>query len=149
MKNTYRLLNPDIKLCNVFTGQDARDRVKQIGNPIFPSMDGLDVSGATFLMNDVVIEEGVVFAYSGFFRSLKPMWFQIWRPSKANGDPLSNPLDSNNTVFKILGQTSIVPTTFSREDVSYKILGQSRVVPTVFSREDVSCQVCVSEIFPL
>ncbi len=84
--------------------------VKVIGNQILASSSGVDVSGATFLMNDVILTQGVVFAYSAFFRSNKPLRFQIWRPQS---------LHVSETKFTLIGETRVIPSVlFKREDVS-------------------------------
>ena len=58
----------------------AADRVSRVGNAIRSSSSGVDVAGATFLINDIVLAEGVLFAFRAYFRSDKPVRFQIWRP---------------------------------------------------------------------
>ena len=84
--------------------------MKVIGNQILASSSGVDVSGATFLMNDVILTQGVVFAYSAFFRSNKPVRFQIWRPQS---------LHVQETKFTLIGETRVIPSVlFKREDVS-------------------------------
>ena len=78
-----------------------------IGNQLQASVSGVDVSGATFLLNDVILTRGVVFAYSAFFRSNKPIRFQIWRPS------------GNLKSFRLISETRVIPSVvLDREDVS-------------------------------
>ena len=87
------------------------DRVASVGHEIIGSNSGIDVQGATFLMNDVILEEGVVFAFSAFFRFDSRIKFQIWRPA--------GPLQLDHRDFQLLGEISIIPSiTKDREDVS-------------------------------
>ena len=46
---------------------------------------GVDVAGATFLMNNQVGEDGIIFAVSAYFRNTNPIFFQIWRPEPTFG----------------------------------------------------------------
>ena len=85
------------------------DRVAMFGNTIKASLSGLDVAGATILLNDMILTEGVVFAYSAFIRSNKPVHFQIWR-SVVNGTKDS---------YRLIGDTRVVPSVNNdKEDVS-------------------------------
>jgi hypothetical protein len=84
--------------------------VISVGNKILASASGVDVAGYTFLLDDIILQEGVVFAYSAFFRSDSPVRFQIWRP---------NP-DSQGATrhFQLVGETRTIPSvTNLREDV--------------------------------
>lgn len=54
--------------------------IKQIGNGLKASASGVDVPGTTFLLNQAIEEEGVLFAFAAFFRSYTPVRFQIWKP---------------------------------------------------------------------
>lgn len=90
------------------------DRVVKIGNNIRASTSGIDVRGATFLMNDEVLSEGILFAFSAFFRSDSPLKFQIWRPvspgQTTTGD--TNP-------FVLVSELKTIPSVINmREDVS-------------------------------
>ena len=102
---------PDKKLVNVddfisFLISESKN-VVVIGNQLQASVSGVDVSGATFLLNDVILTRGVVFAYSAFFRSNKPLRFQIWRPS------------GNQKSFRLISETRVIPSlVLDREDVS-------------------------------
>ena len=81
-----------------------------IGNQLQASISGVDVAGATFLLNDVILTCGVVFAYSAFFRSNKPIRFQIWRPLTLN---------INEKSFRLISETRVLPSVLlDREDVS-------------------------------
>ena len=61
------------------------------------------------MMNDMILTEGIVFAYSAYFRSDKPIRFQIWRPV-VNGTKDS---------YRLIGETRVIPSvTNAREDVS-------------------------------
>ena len=85
------------------------DRVAKAGNAILASLSGIDFAGATFILNDMIPTEGVVFAYSAYIRSNKPVHFQIWR-SVVNGTKDS---------YRLIGDTRVVPSVNnSREDVS-------------------------------
>ena len=83
-----------------------------IGNQLQASVSGVDVGGATFLLNDVILTRGVVFAYSAFFRSNKPLRFQIWRPELVN-----------QKSFRLISETRVIPSVvLDREDVSTEYL---------------------------
>ena len=85
------------------------DRVAKVGNAILASSSGVDVPGVTFLLNDMILTEGVVFAFSAYIRSNKPVHFQIWR-SVVNGTKDS---------YRLIGDTRVVPSVNNdREDVS-------------------------------
>ena len=56
-------------------------RAKGFGNDILPSKLGFDNQPATFLLNDIILEEGVVYAFQAWFRNTLPMYFQVWRPA--------------------------------------------------------------------
>ena len=89
-----------------------------IGNQLQASISGVDVAGATFLLNDVILTRGVVFAYSAFFRSNKPIRFQIWRPLTLN---------VNEKSFRLISETRVLPSVLlDREDVSqtYNLLNR-------------------------
>ena len=85
------------------------DRVAEVGNEIIGSNSGIDVAGATFLVNDVVMEPGIVFAFSAYFRHDSRIKFQMWRPVNF----------PNTTEFTLLGEIPVTPSvTQMREDVS-------------------------------
>jgi hypothetical protein len=86
--------------------------VSRVGNEISrPSLSGVDVPRATFLQKDIILTEGVVFAYSAYFRSDKPVRFQIWRPMTGPG------VESNT--YRLISQTRVLPAVVAaREDVS-------------------------------
>ena len=75
----------------------ASDRVNQVGGDIRPSSSGVDTAGATFLLSDDFGAEGVLFAFQAYFRSDKPVRFQIWRPVDSDGN------------FKLISDTRVVP----------------------------------------
>jgi hypothetical protein len=90
----------------------------KIGNDIRATTSGIDVVGATFLMNDEVQEEGVVFAFSAFFRTDSPMRFQIWRPLVQPKRPNSPAMNEKNS-FSLISELRTIPSvTEKREDVS-------------------------------
>ena len=90
-------------------------RVIQLGNPLKASVTGIDIlpePGVIFLMNDVLLTEGVVFAFSAFFRSDAPVRLQIWRPAVAA---------RNATIqdFTLIFEIKVTPSVkHKREDVS-------------------------------
>ena len=77
----------------------------------------MDVPGATFLMNDVILTDGVVFAFSAFFRSSASVFFQIWRPVKKSND---NAIVTSTThKLQLVYQLKTIPSVmYRREDVS-------------------------------
>ena len=83
------------------------ERVVRIGNDLKPSASGVDVPGATFILNNAFLSDGVVFAFSAFFRSDKAMRFQVWRPTPSKKD------------FQLIGEIEHIPSVmYSHEDVS-------------------------------
>ena len=96
-----------------------------IGNDLKAASSGVDVKGATFLMNDAVLSEGVVFAFSAFFRTDSAVWLQIWRPMASSGSgEESNETGSGSNVtntrtFMLVSHLRVIPAVrFQREDVS-------------------------------
>jgi len=86
--------------------------VSRVGNEISkPSLSGVDVPRATFLQKDIILTEGVVFAYSAYFRSDKPVTYQIWRPV--------NEGNTEGDTYRLIAQTRVLPSVVGgREDVS-------------------------------
>merc|ERR1711976_816216 len=94
------------------------ERVVKIGNDIKASTSGVDVRGATFLMNDGVQNEGILFAFSAFFRSDSPLKFQIWRPIPTEKNSISNEIDGEKNPFKLIMELKTIPSVINmREDV--------------------------------
>ena len=54
-----------------------------VGGHILPSDRGVDVPGKTFLLNDILPEDGVVTAITSFYRNYNPVHFQVWRADKS------------------------------------------------------------------
>ena len=80
-----------------------------VGNDIKASVSGVDTAGATLIMNNMILNEGVVFAYSAYFRSDKPVRFQIWRPL----------VNGSKNAYRLVGETRVIPSLKNgREDVS-------------------------------
>ena len=59
---------------------------------------GVNKRGVTFLLDDVILVEGVVFAYAAYFRNEAPAAFQIWRPMSAGSKQ-----------FKLISSLEVVP----------------------------------------
>ena len=76
----------------------AGERVSRVGNAIRRSSSGVDVPDTAFLTNDV-LEEGVLFAFRAYFRSDKPVRFQIWRPTP----------DGSEGNFTLIWESRVVP----------------------------------------
>ncbi len=55
--------------------------------------------GVTFLLDDVILAEGVVFAFAAYFRNDAPAAFQIWRPVGGSG----------SKQFKLISSLEVVP----------------------------------------
>ncbi|KAI0213831.1 hypothetical protein LSAT2_001082 [Lamellibrachia satsuma] len=86
----------------------STDRVGKVGNDIKASASGVDIAGATLIMNDMILTEGVVFAYSAYFRSDKPVRFQIWRPV----------VNETTNAYRLIGETRVIPSVKNdREDI--------------------------------
>ena len=84
-------------------------RVAQIGNELTSGGSGEPILGATFLLNDHVTQDGILFAFSAYVEELTKMRFQIWRPS--NG--------TNELEYDLVAEKEARPTVQQqREDVS-------------------------------
>ena len=83
----------------------------RVGNEPTASVSGVDVPMTAFLLKEDIQNEGVVFAFSAFFRSNKPVRFQIWRPY-LNGNHTENE-------FQLRAEIKHLPSIeLAREDVS-------------------------------
>ena len=81
-----------------------------VGNEIIASTSGIGTAGVTVIMNDLIFTDGVVFAYSVYFRSEKPVRFQMWRP-----------VSNETNEFQLVGETRVIPSLKNgREDVSIR-----------------------------
>jgi len=89
-------------------------RVSRIGNKMMASNSGVDVRGATFLINDIVMSPGVLYAFRAYFRSDSPLRFQIWRPNKANPSAPS---------FTLISDSRIIPSVVNEVEDMY-LLGK-------------------------
>jgi len=87
--------------------------IVRIGPDIQPIVATIDSSaGSTFLVNDVVLDHGVLFAFSAFFVNTSRVRFQVWRPYKTN-------YTSSGATFRLVFQAAMTPSvSLSREDVS-------------------------------
>lgn len=92
----------------------ACDRVSRIGNKMMASNSGVDVRGATFLINDIVMSPGVLYAFRAYFRADSPLRFQIWRPNKANPSAPS---------FTLISDSRIIPSVVNEIEDMY-LLGK-------------------------
>ena len=103
----------------------ANGRVIRIGNPIKPSSSGAHISGATFIINDLVHADGVLFAFRAYFRSDKPFWFQIWRPA-------SNV--SGGGEFELISNTYVIPSLINEVEDIY--LADEHIPCAVIHQDD-------------
>ena len=95
----------------------SEDGVERIGNELKASNSGVDVAGAIFLVNDKILQNGVVFAFSAYFRTDKPVRFQLWRPLTSRSD---------ETKFRLIAEYRVTPSIpGDKEDVSYLSLSLS------------------------
>ncbi|KAK2145332.1 hypothetical protein LSH36_687g01025 [Paralvinella palmiformis] len=78
----------------------SEDGVERIGNELKASNSGVDVAGAIFLVNDKILQNGVVFAFSAYFRTDKPVRFQLWRPLTSRSD---------ETKFRLIAEYRVTP----------------------------------------
>lgn len=72
-----------LALCQVSTQQG----IKRVGNDIKASTSGADWGKTTFLLHDTALADGIIFAFSAYFRNQNPVHFQIWRKGSA---PVNN-----------------------------------------------------------
>ena len=90
------------------------DTIDRVGNDIQPSLSGVDVAGATFLLEQKIKRNGRVFAFSGYFRNTNKIRFQIWRPSNST---VTNPQE-----FRLVAETRLQPSVENaREDVCIRV----------------------------
>lgn len=94
--------------------------IVRIGPKIQPILATIDSSaGSTFLVNDVVLGHGVLFAFSAFFVNTSRVHFQVWRPYKNNDT-------SSGATFQLVFQAAMTPSvSLSREDVSLTIIADN------------------------
>ena len=85
-------------------------RVIQIGNELNSGGTGQDAQGATFLFNDAVARNGILYAFSAFIENRSRMRFQVWRPVVNSTDGRDYALAAET-----LARPSVVG---QREDVS-------------------------------
>ena len=80
-----------------------------IGNDIHGSNHTLpDAVGRTILQFNLVMRDGVIFAYSGYFLNTRRIRFQVWRTA-----------DVWTRKYSLVGETVVNPkTTYQKEDVS-------------------------------
>lgn len=91
------------------SGPIHNSTVTRIGNEIQASLSGVDARGAMFLQTNIVLTEGVVFAYSAYFRNNKRVRFQIWRPVHHVNE---------SSAYRLLAETTVTPSVvLSREDI--------------------------------
>ena len=84
----------------------------KIGNEFRGSQSGVNVADVAFMVGNKIGVTGVVFAFSAYFRSDKPIQFQIWRP-------LSSSRGGSTNKFQLLQQVRTIPSVIdAREDVS-------------------------------
>ena len=85
--------------------------MKQIGNDLAGSLSGVDVPKVAFLLDDLILQEGIVYAYSAFWRTDTPVRFQIWRLSCAQ---------QGCKTFALVDEIRVIPSVIKqREDVSF------------------------------
>ena len=86
-------------------------QIANIGNEVKPSISGIDISGSTFLIKNAVLTDGVVFAFSAFFRNDNPVQLQIWRPTTSGRE-------ADRNYYKLISQMRVIPSIRgAREDV--------------------------------
>ena len=86
---------------------------------------GVDKPGVTFLLDDVILRSGVLFAYAAFFRNNNPVHFQIWRPT-GQGDKTFTLISSmrvDPAVEQGVEQVSVLAFFFLSDPVNLKGLG--------------------------
>ena len=82
--------------------------VERVGNKIKPSAKGSIWPGTTFLLDNVALKDGVLFAFRGYFRNFNPVQFQIWRV-----------MNETQRVYKMVADYEVSPTLpKNSEDVS-------------------------------
>ena len=82
----------------------------EIGSEIKPSASGVDFVNVTFLLDKAVPGDGVLFAFSAYFRSFAAVRLQIWRP-------VGN--ESHSLLYELISQVRVIPAgIYQREDVS-------------------------------
>ena len=88
--------------------------MRQIGNDLAGSLSGVDVPKVAFLLDDLILQEGIVYAYSAFWRSDTPVRFQIWRLACA---------EEGCKTFALVDEIRVIPSVIKqREDVSILLI---------------------------
>lgn len=85
-------------------------RFKRIGNPVTATLYKTEneIPDFKFLLNDLNLEKGVLFAFSAFLLNKSPFFFQVWRGKGNNTYELITQLEHRATSDE------------KREDVSEK-----------------------------
>ena len=55
--------------------------MRRVGNQIRAGTGGANFDNTAFLLHHNALEDGVLFAFSAYFRNLNPVYFQLWRPA--------------------------------------------------------------------
>lgn len=84
--------------------------VGTIGNDLVPSTVGVDAPGIVILLNQPFPTDGVLFAFSAFFRNQDYSFFQIWRPttSSVNAFSLVASVEASSTTSGTVEQIYLV-----------------------------------------
>lgn len=88
------------------------DSVLRVGNEIKAAPRGLEWPGLIFLLDNVALQDGVLFAFTAYFRAIKKVHLQIWRPVNESTDE-----------YRLVGDWPTVPAVVDgRENVSYILI---------------------------
>ena len=72
----------------------------------------MDTIGTTFLLTDSVLVDGIIFAFSAFFRATTPVRLQVWRPV--------NQTIPGTFYLKLVWELKVIPVVaMQRENVSF------------------------------
>ena len=88
--------------------------IRKIGNDLLPSSSGVSYGDSVFLLNDFILDDGVLFAFSAFFRHDTRVRLQVWRPQDSALGP------GQNQPFQLIAELAVIPSLQNaREDVSW------------------------------
>ena len=81
----------------------------QVGNDIKPSANGFGSGGRALLLQHIIPADGIVVAWTSYYRNKRPTSYHIWRPLGG----------TNSSLLRLVREVVIVPTTeLAKETVS-------------------------------
>ena len=102
---------------------DVAGEIIQVGNDIRPSANGFSSGGRALLLQHTIPADGIVVAWTSYYRNKRPASYHIWRPLGG----------TNSSMLQLVREVVIVPTTeLAEETVSGDYYCRHRVQLNVF-----------------